>query len=176
MTDELMLPQVWELPVLRAVDAIRLLPGLGPDHVEFDRVRFAAPSMGGPARSAMIHAYQPVTRVPFTVKFALRGTTYALQGHGPQPLAVADVATLLCVPMSSADRVVTLLKAGLTGALRIHNKVHSAPGLAGTSRPDRSLPFPLAPGDGRAVNTPSHAEPWPFAARTGAPGSSGPAL
>lgn len=176
MTDDLMLPQVWELPVLRAVDAVKLLPGLDADQVEFDRVRFAAPSLGAPARSATVHAYQPVTSVPFTVKFALRGTAYALLGHGPQPLTVPDVATLLSVPVASADRAVALLRAGLTGALRIHNEVHARPGLAGTSSRDRSLAVPQAPGQARPAPTPSHAEPWPFAGRTGADESAGPAL
>ncbi|MFI8526288.1 hypothetical protein ACIGB8_17650 [Promicromonospora sukumoe] len=176
MADDLILPQVWELPVLRAVDAVRLLPGLDPNHVEFDRVRFAAPSLGGPARSATIHAYQPVTSVPFTVKFALRGTAYALLGHGPQPLTVADVAGLLRVPVASADRAVALLKAGLTGALRIHNEVSTRPGLAGTSSQDRSLTVPQAPGQTRPAPAPSRAEPWPFAARTGVDESAGPAL
>lgn len=137
MTDDLMLPPVWELPVLRAIDAVRLLPGLDAEHVEFDRVRFAAPSTGAPARSATIHAYQPVTSVPFTVKFAVRGAVFAVQVHGPRPLTVAGVASLLQVPLSSADRAVTLLQAGLTGALNIHNEVHTRTGLAETSKRER---------------------------------------
>ncbi|MFI8528164.1 hypothetical protein ACIGB8_27140 [Promicromonospora sukumoe] len=176
MTDDLMLPQVWELPVLRAIDAVRVLPGLDPEQVEFDRVQFAAPTMGSPARSATIHAYQPVTSVPFSVKFALRGTTYAVQGHGPQPLTVTDVAGLLRVPVSSADRAVALLKAGLTGALRIHNEMHTRLGLAEASSASDPRRLPQVPGEARPDPVPRHVEPWPFAARTGAGESAGPAL
>ena len=176
MTDDLMLPQVWELPVLQAIDAVRLLPGLEADHVEFDRVRFAAPRMSGPARSATLHAYQPVTSVPFTVKFALRGTAFAVQGHGPQPLTVSDVADLLQVPLASADRAVTLLQAGLTGALNIHNEVHTRRGLAETSSASDPRLLPEVPGEARRTPTRNEAEPWPFAARPGADGPAGPAL
>lgn len=160
MTDEVMPPQAWDLPVVRALDAIEFLPGLDPDHVEFDQFRFAAPSASGPTQSAMIHAYQPVTSARFTVKFAVRGTTYEVRSHDGQALTASGVADLLRLPLSSADRAVTLLKAGLSEALRIYNEAHAA-GLHHVAPPASAA----RPG-----------EPWPFAARARTDEPSGPAL
>lgn len=151
MTDELTPPQAWDLPVVRALDAITFLPGLDPDHVEFDRFRFSAPSASGPTQSAMIHAYQPVTSARFTVKFAVRGTTYEVQSHDGQPLTASGVADLLHLPLASADRAVTLLKTGLSEALRIYNEAHA----------------PAPHREERSATTARAREPWPFAARPG---------
>lgn len=160
MTDELTPPQAWDLPVVRAVDAIEFLPGLDPEHVEFDLFRLAARSASGPTQSAMIHAYQPVTSARFTVKFAVRGTTYSVQDHDLQPLTASGVADLLHVPLASADRAVTLLKASLSEALRIYNEAH-APALRHVVGPASAAKL---------------GEPWPFAARTVTDESSRPAL
>lgn len=156
MTDELTPPQAWDLPVVRALDAIGLLHGLDPDHVEFDQFRFAAPSASGPIRSAMIHAYQPVTSARFTVKFAVRGTTYEVRDHDRQPLTVSGVADRLHLPLTSADRAVTLLKTGLSEAMRIYNEAHA----------------PALHREGRSATTAGAREPWPFAARPGTDESS----
>lgn len=158
MTDELTPPQAWDLPVVRALDAIGLLHGLDPDHVEFDQFRFAAPSASGTIRSAMIHAYQPVTSARFTVKFAVRGTTYEVRDHALQPLTASGVADLLHLPLANADRAVTLLKTGLSEALRIYNEGH-APALHHQGQP--------------AATSAEAREPWPFAARPGTGESSG---
>ncbi|MDR7381252.1 hypothetical protein [Promicromonospora iranensis] len=156
MTDEPMLPQAWDLPVVRALDAIKSLPGLDSDHVEFDTFRFSAPSASGPTQSAMIHAYQPVTSARFTVKFTVRGSTYDVQSHDGQPLTVSGVADLLHLPLASADRAVTLLKAGLSEALRIYNEAHA----------------PAPHHEGRPATIARAREPWPFAARPGTDESS----
>jgi hypothetical protein len=160
MTDELTPPQAWDLPVVRALDAIEFLPGLDPEHVEFDQFRFAAHSASGPMQSAMIHAYQPVTSARFTVKFAIRGTTYEVRDHDLQPLTASGVADLLHLPLASADRAITLLKTGLSEALRIYNEAH----------------VPALHREGRPATTAGAREPWPFAARPRTDESPGLAL
>lgn len=160
MNDELTPPQAWDLPVVRALDAIEFLPGLGPDHVEFDEFRFATPTASGPTQSAMIHAYQPVTSARFTVKFAVRGTTYEVRNHDGQPLTASGVADLLHLPLASADRAVTLLKSGLSEALRIYNEAQAL----------------ALHREGPPATTARPGEPWPFAARPVTDESSGPVL
>ncbi|MFJ3408206.1 hypothetical protein [Promicromonospora sp. NPDC090134] len=150
MTDELPPPQAWDLPVVRALDAIELLPGLDPGHVEFDQFRFFGESWDHLMHSAVIYAYQPVTSARLTVRFAVRGTTYSVQDHDGRPLTASGVADLLHVPLASADRAVTLLKAGLSEALRIYNEAHA----------------PALHHEGGPVTAARNGEPWPFAART----------
>jgi hypothetical protein len=150
MTDELPPPEAWDLPVVRALDAIKFLPGLDPDHVEFDQFRFSRVNLIDPMRSAAIHAYQPIASARFTVKFAVQGTTYQVRDHDRQPLTASGVADLLHVPLASADRAVTLLKQGLSESLRIYNEAHT-PAIQHEARPASA----------------ASREPWPFAARPG---------
>ena len=160
MNDELPPPEAWDLPVVRALDAIEFLPGLDPEHVEFDQFRFFGVNLIDPMRSAAIHAYQPIASARFTVKFAVRGTTYQVRDHDRKPLTASGVADLLHVPLASADRAVTLLKRGLSESLRIYNGAHTP-----TQRRDV--------GPASATRT---GEPWPFAARPGTNEPPHPAL
>ncbi|WP_423464198.1 hypothetical protein ACO229_06495 [Promicromonospora sp. MS192] len=158
MTEELPPPQAWDLPVVRALDAIEFLPGLDPDHVEFDQFRFHGVGTYSPMQSATIYAFQPVTSVPYTVKFEVRGSTYMVEDHDHRPLTASGVADLLHLPLASADRAVTLLKRGLSESLRIYNEAHA--------------PAPR----NRSRATAGTQEPWPFAARPGPDDPSQPAL
>ncbi|MFC8797015.1 hypothetical protein ACFT2C_04735 [Promicromonospora sp. NPDC057138] len=152
-------PEAWDMPVVRALDAIETLPGL--ERVEFGQFRFSVPSVSGPVHTAMVHAYRPVTSARFTVKFAVRGTTYTVRDHDGQALTASGVADLLHLPLASADRAVTLLKRALTESLRIYNRAH-APTQHGAGRP--------------APATAGPSEPWPFAARTSTDALTGPGL
>ncbi|WP_419703095.1 hypothetical protein [Promicromonospora sp. NFX87] len=160
MTDDVKSPQPWNLPVVRALDAIEFLPGLDPAHVEFDQFRFHGEGWNRPMYSAVIHAYQPVTSARFTVKFAVRGTTYSVRDHDLQPLTASGVADLLHLPLASADRAVTLLKRALTESLRVYNEAHA----------------PALHREGRPATTTRAKEPWPFTPRPGPDESSDVAL
>lgn len=159
MNDQHKPPELWDLPVVRALDAIEFLHGLDPDHVEFDEFRFHGEGFSGPMHTVVIHAYQPVTNVPYSVRFAVQGATYSVQGRGQQPLTASGVADLLHVPLASADRAVTLLGRALTESLRIYNEANT----------------PARKGAVRPAPTAATAQPWPFSARVGtdpAPGLS----
>ena len=153
-------PELWDLPVVRALDAIEFLPGLDPDHVEFDEFRFHGEGWSGPMHAAVIHAYQPVTSVPYAVRFAVQGATYTVRGRGQHPLTASGVADLLHVPLASADRAVTLLGRALTESLRIYNQANT----------------PAQNGAGRPTPTAGTSQPWPFSTQTDTDPSPGPHL
>lgn len=160
MNDYYTPPQLWDLPVVRGLDAIRLLHGMEAARVGFDELHLHGEAPHGPMYTAAIHAYQPVTSVPYTVRFAVQGATYTVRGRDRQPLTISGVADLLHVPPASADRAISLLKQALTESRRIYNQATA----------------PARNGAGRPTPTTGVAQPWPFSTRAGADPSPGPDL
>ncbi|PUB20891.1 hypothetical protein C8K30_115102 [Promicromonospora sp. AC04] len=160
MNDHHKPPKPWDLPVVRGLDAIRLLHGLEALHVGFDELHLHGEAPSGPMYTAVIHAYQPVISVPYTVRFAVQGTTYTVQGRDRQPLTTSGVADLLHVPTASADRAITLLKQSLTESLRIYNQANT----------------PAQQGAGHPTPTVGTSQPWPFSTRASTDASPGPDL
>lgn len=160
MNDHHKPPQPWDLPVIRGLDTIRLLRGLEARHVGFDEFHLRGDAASGRMYTAVIHAYQPVTSVPFAVRFVVQGATYTVRGRDRQPLSASGVADLLRVPLASADRAITLLQSALTESLRIYNQANA----------------PMQNGAGHPTSTASGSQPWPFSSRVGADPSPGPRL
>lgn len=160
MNDHHQPPKPWDLPVVRGLDAIRLLPGLEATHVGFDELHLQGDAANGPMYTAVIHAYQPVTSVPYTVRFAVQGTTYTVRGRDRHSLTASGVADLLHVQPVNADQAITLLKQALTESLRIYNQANT----------------PTQDGAGHPTSTASASQPWPFSPRAGSDPSPGPHL
>ncbi|WP_454859691.1 hypothetical protein [Promicromonospora soli] len=151
MNDHHKSPKLWDLPVVRGLDAIRFLHGMEATHVGFDELHLHGEVPSGPMYTAVIHAYQPVTSVPYAVRFAVQGTTYTVRGRDRQPLTASGVAELLHVLPVNADRAITLLKRALTESLRIYNQANT----------------PAQNGAGRPTPTTGTSQPWPFSTRAG---------
>jgi hypothetical protein len=160
MNDHHKPPQPWDLPVIRGLDAIRLLPGMERLHVGFDELHLQGDAASGRMYTAVIHAYQPVTSVPFTVRFAVQGATYTMRGRDRQPLTASGVADLLHVPPASAELAITILKRALTASLRIYNQAHN----------------PTDPDVGQGTPAAKQVAPWPFRAPPVADAPTGPTL
>jgi hypothetical protein len=147
----------WQLPIARALVAMKRLPGLARGRVGFDQVRLAGQPWGL-MNTAVVHAYLPADSVPFAVRFAVQGGSYVVRDHGGRSLTARGVAAELGLPPASAHRAFFLLRGALTQALQLYNRAHTAQGRS-----------PHAPAAGAS-------EPWPFRARPAGDAPAGPSL
>lgn len=122
------LPLYWNAPVVEALDLVEGLPGFAPDRVEWDFFRFWTDRLHAPMRGAFICAYPTNQRVGVT--FRVTSDRLKLSPTSPQipvrDLSTREVAHVLDVPVSSADRAAAALRDALTLSVTRYNVAHDA--------------------------------------------------
>jgi hypothetical protein len=133
----------WNAPVVEALDMVEGLSGFAPDNVEWDFFRFWSDRLHAPMRGAFICAYPTDQRVG--VKFRVTGDRLTISPTSPQTpareLSTHEVAHVLDVPVSSADRASTALRDALTLSVTRYNVAHDATRTAHRTRLAQQRPI-----------------------------------
>ena len=114
----------WDMPVVRALDAVEKLPGFGPDHVEWDSFRFWQAGRGDQMEWASIYAYPTGSEHGF-VRFAVRDGEFTVTDRQRRSMTASEVAGALDVPTASAEKAVSAVVSALATALARFNEAHA---------------------------------------------------
>jgi hypothetical protein len=114
----------WDLPVVRALDAVEKLPGFRADQVEWDFFRFWRVGSGDRMETASIYAYPTGTEHEF-VRFAVTDGEFTVTDPQGQRMTADDVAGALNVPTASAEKAITTVIPALATALARFNAAHA---------------------------------------------------
>lgn len=117
----------WDVPVIRALDAIERLPGFSPDHVEWDHFRFYGHGFSGAMETVAIYAYTAAPDTSGFARFAVTGTRFTVTDRDRRDLTGSGLARELDVPASSAIRATAELRDALNRSLREYNTAHAPP-------------------------------------------------
>lgn len=119
----------WDLPVVRALDAVEKLPGFRADQVEWDFFRFWRVGSGDRMETASIYAYPTGTEHEF-VRFAVTDGEFTVTDPQGSRLTADDVADALNVPTASAEKAITTVIPALATALARFNAAHAPHAIA----------------------------------------------
>lgn len=114
----------WDMPVVRALDALENIPGFRSDQVEWDSFRFWRTGRGEQMQWASIYAYPTGPERGF-VRFAVADGEFTVTDQQRRALTSREVADALNVPTASAEKAVTLVIPALATALTRFNAAHT---------------------------------------------------
>jgi hypothetical protein len=114
----------WDLPVVRALDAVEKLPGFRPAQVEWDGFRFHRTGRGEQMQWASIYAYPTGSGHGF-VRFGVTDGEFTVTDPQRHPMTASDVAGALGVPTASAEKAITAVIPALAAALARFNAAHA---------------------------------------------------
>jgi hypothetical protein len=114
----------WDMPVVRALDAVENIPGFRSDQVEWDSFRFWRTGRGEQMQWASIYAYPTGPERGF-VRFAAADGEFTVTDQQRRALTSREVADALNVPTASAEKAVTLVIPALATALTRFNAAHT---------------------------------------------------
>ena len=114
----------WDIPVIRALDAVENLPGFRADQVEWDSFRFWRVGRGEQMETASIYAYPTGTERGY-VRFAVADGEFTVTDQQNRALTSSEVADALNLSTVSAEKAVTLVIPALATALARFNAAHA---------------------------------------------------
>ncbi|TWE13084.1 hypothetical protein [Rudaeicoccus suwonensis] len=114
----------WDLPVVRALDAVEQLPGFRPDQIEWDSFQLHRTGRGEQMEAVSIYAYPTGSEHGF-VRFGVTDGEFTVTDPERRRMTASDVAVALNVPTMSAEKAITAVIPALATALSRFNAAHA---------------------------------------------------